>query len=139
MATILDKIVVRKREEIAARQAALDATELRARVADAPPVRDFLAALSRPGPIRLIAEIKKASPSQGVLREDFDPVEIAKIYEAHGAACLSVLTEEPFFQGKLDYLTAARSHVQIPVLRKDFILDTYQLLEARAAGADAVL
>ncbi|MDP7015714.1 MAG: indole-3-glycerol phosphate synthase TrpC [Pirellulaceae bacterium] len=139
MATILDKIVVRKREEIAARQAALDATELRARVADAPPVRDFLAALSRPGPIRLIAEIKKASPSQGVLREDFDPVEIAKIYEAHGAACLSVLTDEPFFQGKLDYLTAARSHVQIPVLRKDFILDTYQLLEARAAGADAVL
>lgn len=139
MNTILDKIVADKRREIAAAKAALPERELLPRVADAPPPRDFFAALAAPGPIKLIAEIKKASPSKGVIREDFDPVAIARVYEAHGATCLSVLTDEPHFQGKLEHLTAVRAAVELPVLRKDFILDRYQLLEARAAGADAVL
>jgi indole-3-glycerol phosphate synthase len=137
--TILDQIVATKRSEIAAAQAAVPAAELRARLKDAPPVRDFFAALAAPGPIKLIAEVKKASPSKGVIRADFDPVAIARTYEAHGATCLSVLTDEQYFQGHLDYLRAVRAAVQLPVLRKDFILDPYQLLEARAAGADAAL
>ena len=112
---------------------------MRARLADAPPVRDFFAPLAAGGPIKLIAEVKKASPSAGVIRADFDPVAIAKIYEAHGATCISVLTDEPYFQGRLEYLTQIRAAVGLPVLRKDFILDTYQLVEARVAGADAVL
>ncbi len=128
-----------KRREIAAAKAALAERELLPRVADAPPPRDFFTALAAPGPIKLIAEIKKASPSKGVIREDFDPVAIARVYEAHGATCLSVLTDEPHFQGKLEYLSEVRAAVELPVLRKDFILDRYQLLEARAAGADAVL
>jgi indole-3-glycerol phosphate synthase len=139
MPSILDRIVATKRLEVAAAQAAVPPVELRARLADAPPVRDFFAALAAPGPIKLIAEVKKASPSKGVIRADFEPVAIARAYEAHGAACLSVLTDESFFQGHLDYLRAVRAAVQLPVLRKDFILDPYQLLEARAAGADAVL
>jgi indole-3-glycerol phosphate synthase len=139
MSTILDKIVATKREEIAAARAALPEAELRAAIADAPPVRGFFAALAAFGPIKLIAEVKKASPSAGVIRADFDPVEIASTYARHGAACISVLTDEPYFQGSLDYLRAVRAAVDIPVLRKDFILDSYQLIEARAAGADAVL
>lgn len=139
MPTILDKIVAAKRLEIAAAKQARPERELRAALADAPPPRDFFAPLAAPGPIKLIAEVKKASPSNGIIRADFEPVDIARTYEAHGAACLSVLTDEPFFQGSLDYLRRVRAAVQIPVLRKDFILDTYQLLEARAAGADAVL
>lgn len=137
--TVLDKIVVAKWEEIAKRRERVSEGELRKRVADAPPVRDFFAALVQPPSIQLIAEVKKASPSAGVIRADFDAVRIARIYEDHGAACLSVLTDEPFFQGRLEYLQAVRQSVSIPVLRKDFILDSYQLLEARAAGADAVL
>lgn len=136
---MLDKIVVAKRQEVAACRERVSEDELRRRVADAPPVRDFFAALVQPQSIQLIAEVKKASPSAGVIRADFDPVRIARIYEEHGAACLSVLTDEPFFQGRLEYLQAVRQSVSIPVLRKDFILDSYQLLEARAAGADAVL
>jgi len=128
-----------KRQEIAAAQAARPAAELHRAIETAPPVRDFFAALDKPGPIRLIAEVKKASPSKGVIRADFEPVQIAQTYEAHGATCLSVLTDEQYFQGSLDYLRAVRSQVGLPVLRKDFILDPYQLLEARAAGADAVL
>ncbi|MFO0895847.1 MAG: indole-3-glycerol phosphate synthase TrpC [Pirellulales bacterium] len=139
MSTILDQIVATKRLEIAAAQADVSAAELRARLNDAPPVRDFFAALAAPGPIKLIAEVKKASPSKGVIRADFDPVAIACTYEAHGATCLSVLTDEQYFQGHLDYLKAVRAAVQLPVLRKDFILDPYQLLEARVAGADAAL
>lgn len=139
MASILDKIVATKREEILRAKVATPESELRARVKDASPVRDFFAPLAAGGPIKLIAEVKKASPSQGVIRADFDPVAIAKIYESHGATCLSVLTDETYFQGSLDYLRQVRHAVSIPILRKDFILDSYQLLEARAAGADAVL
>jgi indole-3-glycerol phosphate synthase len=139
MPTILDKIVSTKRSEIEAAKAARPEAELRAALADAPPVRDFFAPLAADGPIKLVAEVKKASPSAGVIRADFDPVAIAKIYEAHGAACISVLTDEPHFQGRLEYLSQIRAAVDLPLLRKDFILDTYQLVEARAAGADAVL
>src|SRR6202030_2772222 len=109
------------------------------RIAHAAPPRDFRAALERGPAIQVIAEVKKASPSAGVLRADFDPVAIAQVYERHGAACISVLTDEPFFQGHLRYLEAIRAAVDRPLLRKDFLLDRYQLLEARAAGADAVL
>jgi indole-3-glycerol phosphate synthase len=137
--TILDKIVATKHGEIEAAKTARPERELRAALADAPPVRDFFAPLAAAGPIRLIAEVKKASPSKGVIRADFQPVEIARVYERHGASCLSVLTDERYFQGSLEYLRAIRAEVKLPVLRKDFILDSYQLLEARLAGADAVL
>lgn len=139
MPTILDKIVTTKRGEIERAKAALPEVEVKARVADAPPVRNFFTPLGAGPPIRLIAEVKKASPSAGLIRADFDPVAIAKIYEAHGASCISVLTDEPYFQGRLEYLRQIREAVALPVLRKDFVLDTYQVLEARAAGADAVL
>ncbi len=137
--TILDKIVATKRTEIERAKAVRPKQELQARLADASPVRDFFAALAADGPIKLIAEVKKASPSAGLIRADFNPVTIAKIYDSHEASCISVLTDEPHFQGHLDYLTAVRAAVDLPVLRKDFILDSYQLLEARVAGADAVL
>lgn len=139
MANILDKIVASKRLEIEAAKQNLSADVLRTRLADAPPPRDFAAALATPGEVSLLAEVKKASPSKGVIRADFDPVTIARTYEAHDARAISVLTDEPFFQGHLDYLRDVRAAVNLPVLRKDFIIDRYQLLEARAAGADAVL
>ena len=138
-ATILEKIVAAKRREVAEARATVCDAELRTRLADAPPVRDFFSPLAQSDSIQLIAEVKKASPSAGLIREDFDPVAIAKAYEAHGAACISVLTDAPYFQGSLDYLKAVRQAVGIPVLRKDFVIESYQLLEARAAGADAVL
>jgi indole-3-glycerol phosphate synthase len=137
--TILDRIVAHKHREIAAARAERPEAQLRAAAAAAHAPRDFFAALATEGPIKLIAEVKKASPSAGVIREDFDPVAIGKTYEAHGATCISVLTDEKFFHGALDYLRQVRAEVALPVLRKDFILDTHQLLEARAAGADAVL
>jgi indole-3-glycerol phosphate synthase len=137
--TVLDKIVATKRREIAACRERTPVVELERRIQSAPPPRDFFAAVAGGGPISLIAEVKKASPSAGVIRADFDPVRIAGFYEQHGAACLSVLTDEPYFQGRLEYLADVRASAGIPVLRKDFILDSYQLLEARAAGADAVL
>lgn len=137
--TILDRIVATKRDEIAlARSQAPDAV-LEQLIAAAPPVRDFRAALAAGAGVQVIAEVKKASPSAGVLRADFDPVAIARTYAAAGAACISVLTDEPYFQGHLRYLEQIRLAVPVPVLRKDFILDRYQVLEARAAGADAVL
>jgi len=139
MTTILDQIVTTKRAEIAAAQAARPLAELRAALRDAPPVRDFFAALAGGPPIRLIAEVKKASPSKGVIRADFEPVRIARSYEAAGASCISVLTDATYFQGSLEYLRAIRAAVGLPLLRKDFILDSYQLVEARVAGADAVL
>jgi indole-3-glycerol phosphate synthase len=140
--SVLDKIVVTKRQEIEAAKIARPEAQLRAvaeAAVDSLPPRDFFAALAEPGPIKLIAEVKKASPSAGIIRADFDPVAIARTYQQHGATCLSVLTDEPYFQGKLEYLRDIRAAVEVPLLRKDFILDKYQLYEARAAGADAVL
>lgn len=139
MSDILETIVQQKRLEIAAAQSARPAAELQRQLADAPPVRDFAGALRAGRPMHVIAEVKKASPSAGLIRADFDPVTIAQTYERHGAACISVLTDESFFQGHLDDLRAVRQAVSIPVLRKDFILDRYQVLEARAAGADCIL
>jgi len=139
MPTILDRIVETKRREIAAARAAVPDAEMERRAAAAPPGRDFRGAIRKFGLITLIAEVKKASPSAGVIRADFDPVAIARTYEAHGAAAISVLTDVEYFQGSLAYLTAVKAAVNLPVLRKDFVLDRYQLLEARAAGADAVL
>jgi len=137
--TILETIVATKRDEIVRAKAERPLAELRARLKDSPPPKSFFDSLAAGGDIKLIAEVKKASPSKGIIRADFDPVTIAKAYEAHGATCLSVLTDEQYFQGNLEYLRRVRQSVNIPVLRKDFILDTYQLVEARVAGADAVL
>ncbi len=139
MSDILQRIVTTKRLEIERDRSARSLSSLESRLADAPPVRDFRAALMRRPLPSVIAEVKKASPSAGVLRADFDPLAIAQTYEANGAACISVLTDEPYFQGKLEYLSAIRLAVSPPVLRKDFILDPYQVVQARVAGADAVL
>jgi indole-3-glycerol phosphate synthase len=137
--TILDEIVASKRREVAAARLRMPLEEMEAQAAVAPPARDFRAALAGPGPIQLIAEVKKASPSAQVIRAEFDPIAIARIYQAHGAACLSVLTDTPYFQGHLSYLARIRASVAIPLLRKDFIIDPYQVVEARLAGADAIL
>lgn len=139
MPNILEKIVASTRQKVAADRVAMPESELRAQIADAPATGDFHAALAAGTEVRLIAEVKRASPSAGLIRADFDPVAIATAYAEAGAACISVLTDEPFFQGSLDYLRAIRQHVAVPLLRKDFIVDSYQLLEARAAGADCVL
>lgn len=136
--SILDEIVASKRIEVAAARQRLPLEELLARDIVFP-VRDFRAALVPRGSIRLIAEVKKASPSARVIRPQFDPVDIARIYKQHGAACLSILTDAPFFQGELRYLADVRASVEIPLLRKDFLIDDYQVVEARAAGADAIL
>ncbi len=136
---ILQKIVEYKREEIARAKIAVPFDELTGQLNSAPPVRDFVFQLRMNHPMGVIAEVKKASPSAGIIREDFNPVEIAKIYEQNGAACISVLTDEHFFQGKLSYLKEIRNAVDLPLLRKDFILDRYQIAEARIAGADCVL
>jgi indole-3-glycerol phosphate synthase len=139
MADILDRIVASKRREIEKCLGQTPVRELERRLAQAPPGRDFREALDKPGQVQVIAEVKKASPSAGILRADFDPVAIAGTYAGHGAGAISVLTDVPFFQGHLSYLTAIRNAVGTPLLRKDFILDRYQLLETRIAGADAVL
>lgn len=139
METILDRIVASKWTEVRAARERLPVDELRRRATAAATPRDFLAALVRGPGLGVIAEVKKASPSAGVIRADFDPVAIARQYESAGANCLSVLTDEPFFQGSLEYLVAIREAVDLPLLRKDFIVDEYQVIEARAAGADAVL
>ena len=142
MSTILDTILARKREEVAARRERTSLFELKARAASAPPLRGFadaVAAKIAAGQAAVIAEVKKASPSKGVIRADFDPAAIARSYAAGGAACLSVLTDVDFFQGADEYLVAARDACALPVLRKDFIVDAYQLYEARVLGADCVL
>ena len=139
MSDVLSEICETKRKEISASKLQVSEDELKSRLSDVEPARDFLAALQASPGIGLIAEVKKASPSAGLIREDFDPVQIAQTYESAGAACISCLTDEPYFKGKLEYLTAIRKNVSIPVMRKDFILDRYQVLEARAAGADCVL
>ncbi len=139
MPTILDEIVAGKRREVAERRARVPRSELERRLPAAPPVRDFRAALEAGRLPGVIAEVKRASPSAGVLRADFDPLALARAYERGGANAISVLTDEPHFHGKLEYLSAIRAAVAPPVLRKDFILDPYQVVEARAAGADAVL
>lgn len=139
MPTILDTIMETKRREVAAGRAAVSDAELERRVAALPSTRDFTAALRQDGQVTVIAEVKKASPSAGVIRADFDAVAIGKTYAAHGAAAISVLTDVDYFRGSLAYLTAVRAAVGCPVLRKDFVIDRYQLLEARVAGADAVL
>lgn len=139
---ILDTIVARKQQEVAALpDRMLAAGDLRDAVLERADRRDFLAALRKPrrGSVALIAEVKKASPSAGVICADFDPVRIAKAYEAAGASCLSVLTDEKFFQGSLEYLREIRQHVSLPLLRKDFIIDERQILEAIEWGADAIL
>lgn len=139
MNSLLAKIVAHKKHEIAAAKATIPISEWIAQADQQPPPLNFVAALCKPGKIGLIAEVKKASPSKGVIRAHFDPVEIAQTYQNHGANCISVLTDEHFFQGHLDYLKSIRKAVAIPLLRKDFILDEYQVVQARAAGADAVL
>ena len=142
MSTILDTILARKRDEVAARRERVSLFELKARAASAPPLRGFadaVAAKIAAGDAAVIAEVKKASPSKGVIRADFDPAAIARSYEAGGAACLSVLTDIDFFQGADEYLLAARDACALPVLRKDFIVDAWQLYESRVLGADCVL
>ncbi len=139
MSDILTRIVSTKRQEIAVAIERLPLAQLESKLSDCLPTRGFHRAVRGVGFPNIIAEVKKASPSAGVIRADFDPVLIATEYQAHGANALSVLTDEHYFQGHLDYLRAVRATVAIPVLRKEFILDRYQLVEARVAGADAVL
>jgi indole-3-glycerol phosphate synthase len=142
MSDILNKILAVKAQEVAAAQKLKPIAEMRAEAEQAAPTRDFVAAIRAKldsGRPAVISEIKKASPSKGILRADFNPAQIAASYQQHGAACLSVLTDEQFFQGCQAYLQQARAACDLPVLRKDFMMDEYQIYQARAMGADAIL
>jgi indole-3-glycerol phosphate synthase len=141
MSTILEQIIETKRGEVAERRARMPIESLKETIATLGRPRNFFDAVTRKGrkPLNLIAEVKKASPSAGVIRADFDPLKIARAYHAGGADALSVLTDERYFQGKLEYIHLIRDAVKLPVLRKDFIIDPYQVYESRAAGADAIL
>jgi len=136
---ILTKIIEQTKTTLAERKRSVSLDRLIEQARDQQPARDFAAAVSRSDTVNIIAEAKKASPSKGLIRADFDPVSIARCYEENGAGAISILTEEHFFQGHLDYLKDIRRSVTIPLLRKDFIIDPYQVYEARAAGADALL
>lgn len=141
MSTILEQIIQTKRAEVAQRSAQTPIEALQETIATLGRPRNFFHAVTHKtrAPLNLIAEVKKASPSAGVIRADFDPIAIARAYAAGGASALSVLTDEPYFQGRLEYIHAIRDVVKLPVLRKDFIIDPYQVYETRAAGADAML
>jgi indole-3-glycerol phosphate synthase len=139
VSTILDQILERSRADVKARAEMLPLELVQAVAAEAPARRPFAEALRRPGRINVISEYKRKSPSKGVIREDLSPQDVAKGYAAAGAAAMSILTDEQFFGGQIDHLTAARGAMELPVIRKDFVIDTYQIWEARAAGADAVL
>lgn len=139
MSSVLQEICDRKREHVAAQKAKYSLADLESLAAEAESPRGFINALRNANGPALIAEIKKASPSKGIIREDFNPTEIAHIYEDNGANCLSVLTDEPYFQGHDDYFKAVKAEVKIPMLRKDFMVDPYQITESRALGADCIL
>jgi indole-3-glycerol phosphate synthase len=142
LSDVLERIVAVKRAEVAAAKRKLAPADVEQRARAAPPARDFAGALRvkmAAGRAAVIAEVKRASPSKGVLRADFDPVSIAQSYEKHGAACMSVLTDKEFFQGSEDHLKAARAACGLPALRKDFMLEPYQVFESRALGADCIL
>lgn len=142
MSDILNKIIATKHEEVAAARGVKSMAQLEAEIAQQGAPRDFVAAIRQKienGQSAVIAEIKRASPSKGVIRADFRPADIARSYAEHGAACLSVLTDRQYFQGAPEYLQAARAACTLPVLRKDFLIDAYQVAEARAMGADAIL
>lgn len=136
---VLDQICRDKKEHVAEKKSSVSPEEIQQRANDQPAPRGFINTLQHSDGPALITEVKKASPSKGVIREDFDPVDIAKTYENSGAACLSVLTDEKYFQGHDDYFTAIREAVSLPMLRKDFMIDPYQIYESRALGADCVL
>ncbi len=136
---ILDTIVAHKRNELKRNGEKTLLQTLKSKIPDLPPTRDFKAALAEPGIVNLIAEVKRKSPSKGIIREDFDPLEIAKTYARNGASAISVLTDHEFFGGDLSYLSTIRNAVDLPLLRKDFTIDEYHIYQARVAGADAVL
>ncbi len=141
MANILDRIIADKRAEVCSRQSQKSLDQLKEQIRALPRCRNFYKAVIRPNPrgINVIAEVKKASPSAGIIRKDFDPVAIAQTYQRCGADAISVLTDEKYFQGRLEYINQIRQVVDLPVLRKDFIIDLWQVYESRAAGADAIL
>ncbi|MGH1398328.1 MAG: indole-3-glycerol phosphate synthase TrpC [Alphaproteobacteria bacterium] len=139
MSSVLNEICARKAEHVAAQKAKTPLTELEAQAKAAEAPRGFINAIKSAPDKALIAEVKKASPSKGIIRADFNPTQIARIYEDNGATCLSVLTDEPYFQGHDEYLKTVKSEVKIPVLRKDFMIDPYQIIESRALGADCIL
>ena len=136
---ILDTIIAHKQKELQIEEEQVPFTRLKSKLANLPPTKDFRAAIAQSGNINLIAEVKKKSPSKGIIREDFDPIQIAETYAKNGAAAISVLTDVRFFDGHLDYLSSIRQVVDVPLLRKDFTIDPYHIYQARVAGADAIL